>query len=54
MFGFSKPKYPILGTAFSGVVQEIGSEVKNFKVNDKIFGSLGITLGTHAEYIAVP
>ena len=53
MFGFNKPKYPILGTSLSGIVEQVGEDVKKFKVGDEIFGSLGINFGTHAEYITV-
>ena len=28
--------------------------MKSFKAGDDIFGSLGISFGTHAEYIAIP
>ena len=50
MFGFSKPKHPIMGMNFAGVVKSIGSEVTNYKVGDEIFGSGN---ATYAEYIVV-
>lgn len=51
--GLTKPKKPILGTGFSGVVESLGSDVKNFKVNDKVFGETLFNFSTNAEYITV-
>lgn len=51
--GLTKPKKPILGTGFSGVIESIGSEVKNFKVGDAVFGETLFNFGTNAEYIAI-
>lgn len=53
IFGFSKPRKPILGTVFSGVVEAVGDSVSEFKIGDKVFGMTGFSFGTHAEYIAV-
>jgi NADPH:quinone reductase-like Zn-dependent oxidoreductase len=53
VLGITKPRNPILGTAFSGVVERTGSKVSKFKVGDKVFGMTGFNFGTHAEYLAV-
>lgn len=53
VLGISKPRKPILGTVFSGVVESIGDKVSKFKVGDKVFGMTGFKFGTYAEYIAV-
>ena len=53
VLGISKPRKPILGTVFSGVVESIGGKVYKFKVGDKVFGMTGFKFGTYAEYIAV-
>lgn len=53
VLGVSKPRKPILGTVFSGVVENIGDKVSKFKVGDKVFGMTGFKFGTYAEYIAV-
>lgn len=53
VLGISKPRNPILGTVFSGVVENTGSKVSKFKVGDKVFGMTGFKFGTYAEYIAV-
>ncbi|GAB2776972.1 hypothetical protein GCM10027275_19910 [Rhabdobacter roseus] len=31
IFGWGKPRNPILGTVYAGIVEQIGSDVKNFK-----------------------
>ncbi|MEA9414812.1 NADP-dependent oxidoreductase [Flavobacterium sp. PL02] len=46
---------PILGRELSGIVVEVGENVKDFKVGDAVFsgsGSMGSN-GTYAEYIAI-
>lgn len=50
IYGFRKPKKPILGFEFSGVIEAIGPDVKTYKVNDKVFGYTGIDFGAYAEY----
>ncbi len=51
--GFSKPKNPIPGTNFSGIVESIGTDVSLFKVGDKVFGENIETFGTNAEFVCV-
>lgn len=53
IFGFSKPRKPILGTVFSGIIEEVGSNVKKFNVGDEVFGITGFKFGTHAEYLTI-
>lgn len=53
VMGITKPRKPILGTVFSGVVEAVGDKVSRFKIGDKVFGMTGFNFGTHAEYIAV-
>ncbi|NJN44684.1 MAG: alcohol dehydrogenase catalytic domain-containing protein, partial [Anaerolineae bacterium] len=50
-FGFTKPKVNILGSEFSGVIEAIGKDVKNFKVGDQVFGYRGQNMGANAEYL---
>lgn len=54
MLGLMKPKNPIWGTGFAGVVESVGAAVTRFKVGDKVFGENIDTMGTYAEYVAVP
>lgn len=53
MTGFFKPKNPILGTDFAGIVEQIGSNVINFNIGDKVFGFNDMGLSSHAEYVAI-
>lgn len=52
--GFGRPKYPITGSCFAGIVAEVGSGVKGFEVGDAVFGETAATFGTNAEYVSVP
>ncbi|MCB2221646.1 MAG: NAD(P)-dependent alcohol dehydrogenase [Bacteroidetes bacterium] len=51
--GLTKPKHPVTGTGFAGVVSQIGENVTKFKVGDKVFGETTTGFGTNAEYVAV-
>jgi NADPH:quinone reductase-like Zn-dependent oxidoreductase len=51
MLGLARPRNPILGMDFSGVVEETGRAVTRFRPGDRVFGSA--TRGAHAEYVAV-
>jgi NADPH:quinone reductase-like Zn-dependent oxidoreductase len=53
-FGFSKPKRQILGNTFAGEVEIVGSDVKNFKPGERVFGYTGETMGAYAEYLCIP
>lgn len=50
IFGFKKPKYPVLGIEFSGIIEAIGNKVENYKSGDKVFGYTGLSFGAYAEY----
>jgi NADPH:quinone reductase-like Zn-dependent oxidoreductase len=52
--GFRKPKHPIPGTGFSGVVVQSGSRVSQFKPGDQVFGETTTGLSTNAEYLVIP
>jgi len=52
-FGLGKPKNPILGSEFSGVIESVGKEVKSFKPGDEVFGYLGQGMKAYAEYISM-
>ncbi len=51
--GLLKPKYKILGCEFSGIVEEIGSQVTTFKKGDRVFGFNDKTCGGHGEYLTI-
>ena len=50
VFGLRKPKKQILGVEFSGEVEAVGNDVKQFKPGDRVFGLDGTHLGAYAEY----
>jgi len=52
--GLLRPRNPILGMDFSGVVEATGYDVKRFRAGDRVFGSASaLRRGAHAEYVAV-
>ncbi|WP_396634507.1 NAD(P)-dependent alcohol dehydrogenase [Maribacter sp. R86514] len=51
-FGLFKPKEPILGADFAGIVEDVGTIVKAFNIGDKVFGE-SIEGGAFAEYLSV-
>lgn len=53
VFGFLKPKRPVLGVVFSGIIEATGKEVEEFKVGDEVFGTSN-NFGCHAEYVVIP
>ncbi len=59
IFGFGRPRNPILGMVSSGVVEAKGKKVSSFNVGDEVFayGSVSPTkrhFGSYAEYICLP
>jgi len=54
VIGLLKPRKPIMGTEFSGIVVDVGSSVSKFEQGDRIFGFDDTTLSSYAEYLAIP
>ncbi|WP_027086592.1 NAD(P)-dependent alcohol dehydrogenase [Cohnella panacarvi] len=54
MYGWQKPKYPIGGAELAGVVEEIGSGVKQFKPGDRVLALSAKTFGAHAQFKCLP
>lgn len=52
--GLMKPKNPIPGTGFAGVIERVGEEVSLFQVGDHVFGETALGFGANAEYTCVP
>jgi NADPH:quinone reductase-like Zn-dependent oxidoreductase len=53
-FGLRRPKYPVLGWQFAGIVDRIGDAVTRFAVGERVFGTVAASAGSHAELILVP
>lgn len=53
VIGLLKPRKPIMGTEFSGVVAGVGHAVSDYKLGDQVFGFDDTTLGSHAEYLTI-
>lgn len=51
--GWRRPRHRIMGTEYAGEVEQVGSEVREFKPGDHVFGVTGLRFGANAEYVAV-
>ena len=51
---FSKPRFNILGSDISGIVETVGNKVTAFKPGDEVYGDLSNTWGGFAEYVCAP
>lgn len=52
--GVTRQGHPILGFAFSGVVDQVGADIQRFVPGDEVFGTTGFRLGAYAEYRCMP
>jgi NADPH:quinone reductase-like Zn-dependent oxidoreductase len=54
IFGITKPRRPIAGMELSGVIEDIGEGVTQFKKGDAVYGDISeFGFGSFAEYIAI-
>lgn len=54
MLGLFRPRNPVLGMDFAGVVAAVGKNVTRFQVGDRVFGATSpMRRGAHAEYAVV-
>lgn len=53
VLGIRKPRNPILGNYFAGVVEATGDDVSKFQKGQNVFGGAGLQMGAYAEYICV-
>lgn len=52
-FGFTRPKWPVLGSSYAGSIEAVGDGVTAFAVGDEVWGATGPDLGAHAEFVVV-
>ncbi|MEO0527954.1 MAG: NAD(P)-dependent alcohol dehydrogenase [Bacteroidota bacterium] len=53
VMGITKPKYPILGAEFSGMVSTVGKSVNRFKVGDEVLGVSLPKFGGYGAYLSI-
>lgn len=51
--GLRGPRARVLGSASSGIVEEVGGGVTRFAVGDAVAGMAGMELGAHAQYARI-
>ena len=51
--GLRRPRHPILGSEFAGVVEAAGAAVNEFSIGDRVFGKTGLGFGAHAEFLCM-
>ncbi|MGI9612206.1 MAG: NAD(P)-dependent alcohol dehydrogenase [Acidimicrobiales bacterium] len=54
MYGLRKPRRPVLGTDFAGVIEHVGPEVRGLTVGDRVMGFDDNRMGAHGEYLTIP
>jgi NADPH:quinone reductase-like Zn-dependent oxidoreductase len=50
-FGWSRPRSPLLGSEYAGIVNAVGPGVSELAVGDRVFGYRGQRMGAYAEYL---
>ena len=51
--GLRKPKHPIPGTGFAGVIEEVGSNAGAFAPGDRVFGETLFGFSANADFVKV-
>jgi NADPH:quinone reductase-like Zn-dependent oxidoreductase len=54
VLGVRRPRRPVLGLYFSGVVEAVGPDVSGVAVGDEIYGTTGLRLGAYGEFVVLP
>lgn len=52
-FGLRRPRQPVLGSEYSGVVEALGPDVDRFTPGDRVLGYTGQAMGGYAGYLRV-
>lgn len=51
--GILKPRRPIIGLVFAGIVRSVGSQITRFVPGDEVYGMTGFKLGAYAQFMCV-
>ena len=51
--GLIRPRHPVFGMEFAGVVESLGAGAAGFSLGQRVFGITGIKGGAHAEYLTI-
>jgi NADPH:quinone reductase-like Zn-dependent oxidoreductase len=51
--GLRRPRNPVIGEVFAGVVEAAGPGIKRFKPGDRVYGLTGFSLGAYADYMCM-
>lgn len=51
--GLLRPKRRVLGSEFAGEVEAVGAAVTQFAAGNRVFGSTGLRVGAHAEFLRI-
>lgn len=51
--GLIRPRHPVFGMEFAGVVDRLGSGVAAFSPGQRVFGITGLKGGAHAEFLTI-
>jgi len=55
MTGLFRPRRPVPGVEFAGVVETVGDRVATFRPGDAVYGTTtGLRQGAYAQYVCVP
>jgi NADPH:quinone reductase-like Zn-dependent oxidoreductase len=54
VMGITKPRAPIVGFVFSGVIDQVGERTTRFEAGDEVYCTTGFSLGAYAEYRCMP
>lgn len=59
IFGFGRPRNPVLGMVVSGTIEDKGAAVNKFNIGDEVFAYCSVSptkqrFGSYAEYICLP
>ena len=52
--GVRRPRRPVPGSYFAGVIEQVGANVSDFSPGEAVIGCANLRFGAYAEYLCVP